>query len=109
LSGAGEGALVAETVRVVSLWIHLGQEAAFAAFEREAAAIMASHGGRIDRANRTREASSESPCAVHIVVFPDDSAFEAYRSDPRILQLAQRRSGIIAKTIALDGQFAGPY
>jgi len=100
---------VAETVRVVSLWIHLGQEAAFAAFEREAAA-MASHGGRIDRVSiRIREAGSESPYEVHILVFPDDSAFEAYRSDSRILQLAQRRSGIIAKTITLDGQFAGPY
>lgn len=100
---------MAETVRVVSLWIYPGQETAFAAFEREAAAIMASHGGRIDRAIRIREAGSESPYEVHILVFPDDSAFEAYRSDPRILQLAQRRSGIIAKTITLDGQFAGPY
>ena len=100
---------MAEVVRVVSLWIHPGQEKAFEAFEQEAAAIMASHGGRIDRAIRIRGAGCESPYEVHIVAFPDDSAFESYRSDPRILQLAQRRSGIIAKTIILNGQFVGSH
>jgi len=43
-------------VRIVSLWIHPGQEAAFEAFEREAARIMARHGGWIDSAVRTGSA-----------------------------------------------------
>ncbi|HPN07562.1 MAG TPA: hypothetical protein PK050_17260 [Hyphomonadaceae bacterium] len=81
---------MAEMVRIVSLWIHPGQEAAFAAFEREAATIMASHGGRIDHAIRIRGEGENSPDEVHIVVFPDDSAFESYQADPRIPQLAQR-------------------
>lgn len=100
---------MAEVVRVVSLWIHPGQELAFETFEREAAAIIASHGGRIERAIRIREAAAESPYEVHIVVFPGESALESYRTDPKTAQLAERRSRIIAKTIILAGEFAGPY
>lgn len=100
---------MAEVVRVVSLWIHPGQEEAFAAFEREAAAIMAGHGGRIERAIRIRGGEGESPYEVHIVTFPNDSAVDSYRADPKTQQLAQRRSGIIAKTITLAGEFAGLY
>ncbi len=40
----------AQYIRAVSLWIHLGQEAAFETFERDASGIMAGHGGRIDAA-----------------------------------------------------------
>ncbi len=100
---------MAELVRVVSLWIYPGQEQAFEAFEREAAAIMASHGGRIERAIRIRGEGEDSPYEVHIVAFPDDSAFDSYRADPQTQQLAQRRATIIAKSVMLRGEFAGPY
>lgn len=100
---------MAEVVRIVSLWIHPGQESAFEAFEREAAEVMAGHGGRIERAIRIVNGEGESPYEVHIVIFPSDSAVDSYRVDPKTQQLAQRRSGIIAKTIMLTGEFAGPY
>ena len=100
---------MAEVVRVVSLWIHPGQEEAFEAFEREAAAVIAAYGGRVDRAIRIRGGEGESPYEVHIVTFPNDSAVDSYRTDPKTQRLAQRRSGIIAKTIVLTGEFAGPY
>lgn len=98
-----------KVVRIVSLWIHPGQEEAFEAFEREAAAIMAGYGGRIDRAIRIRVGEGESLYEVHIVTFPSESAADSYRADPQIQQLAQRRERIIAKTIVLAGEFAGPY
>lgn len=100
---------MAEVVRIVSLWIHPGQEAAFEEFEREAAAVMAGHGGRIERAVRIRGGEGESPYEVHVVIFPDDSAVDSYRADPKTQHLSQRRSGIIAKTITLAGEFVGPY
>ena len=58
-----------EVVRIVSLWIHPGQEQAFEAFEREAASIMAVHGGRIERAIGPQGGEGESPYEVHVVVF----------------------------------------
>lgn len=100
---------MAEVVRIVSLWIHPGEEAEFEAFEREAAGIMALHGGRIECAIRIQAAQAESPYEVHIVVFPSESAFESYRADPKTLDLAQRRRLIIAKTSIMSGQSVGPY
>lgn len=100
---------MAEVVRIVSLWIHPGQEAEFEAFEQEAAAIMGNHGGRIDRAVRIRAEAGESPYEVHVVVFPSESAFESYRADPKTQNLMHRWSLIIAKTSIMTGQSVGPY
>lgn len=100
---------MAEVVRIVSLWIHPGQEVAFEAFEREAASIMAVHGGRIERAIRVRSGEGESPHEVHVVVFPSESAWESYRVDPKTQNLVQRRNLIIAKTSIMTGQTVGPY
>jgi hypothetical protein len=101
-------------VRVVSLWIHPGQEAAFEAFEREAARLMARHGGRIDHAVRltpppAAPSAEDIPYELHIVSFPDEASFEAYSSDPATLALREKRPKIIARTVLLAGREAGPY
>jgi antibiotic biosynthesis monooxygenase (ABM) superfamily enzyme len=94
--------------RVVSLWVHPGQEAAFEAFEREAARIMARHGGRIDTAVRVGR-GGEAPFEVHIVSFPNPEAAESYARDPETASLGERRTAIIARTNVLTGHFVGPY
>ncbi|MDP3494213.1 MAG: hypothetical protein Q8R82_13965 [Hyphomonadaceae bacterium] len=97
-------------VRVVSLWIHPGQEAAFEAFEREAARIMARHGGRIDSAVRTGIGRAEdSPFEVHIVSFPDRAAADSFAVDPETVELRLQRAEIISRTEVRDGYSAGPY
>ncbi len=101
-------------VRVVQLWIHPGQEEAFEAFEREAAGIMARHGGRIDQAVRLvplEGAGPEdaTPYELHIVSFPDKAAFEAYFNDPATRVLREKRSKIISRTELMAGREAGPY
>ena len=102
-------------VRVVSLWIHPGQEAAFEQFEREAARIMARHGGRIDSAVRIDPAGSgggragDSPFEVHIVSFPDRPAADSHAADPETVKLRLRRAEIISRTEVLEGYEAGPY
>jgi hypothetical protein len=104
--------MTARLIRVVSLWVHPGQEAAFEAFEREAARIMARHGGRIDQAIRldaTAEEARESPFEIHIVSFPDEAAFDAYRTDSDVLALRERRDRIVARTEIAVGRPAGPY
>jgi hypothetical protein len=101
-------------VRVVTLWIHKGQEAAFEAFEREAARIMARHKGRIDNAVRLTPpggagSNDATPYEIHIVSFPDKSAAEAYAADPATLALQEKRARIISRTVLMAGHEAGPY
>jgi antibiotic biosynthesis monooxygenase (ABM) superfamily enzyme len=99
-------------VRIVSLWVHGGQEAAFEAFEREAVLIMARHGGRIDHAirlGRPTGASDPSPFELHIVSFANEAAAAAYALDPETLALRERRAQIFAKTVVQRGRTAGPY
>lgn len=97
-------------VLVVSLWIHPGQECAFEAFERDAARVMAKHGGRIDQAVRVaQDGAGDAPFEVHCVSFPDRAAAEAYASDPEMPGMLHRRAAIIARTERLVGRMAGPY
>lgn len=89
-------------IRVVSLWIHRGQEAAFEAFERDASRIMARHGGRIDAAIRLTDGDAtgdESPYELHTVSFPDRDSADSYRADPETTGSVERRAKIIAKTV----------
>jgi antibiotic biosynthesis monooxygenase (ABM) superfamily enzyme len=95
-------------VRVVSLWIHPGQEDAFEAFEREAARLMARHGGRIDSAVRM-SGGADAPYEVHLVSFPDLESAAAYADDPATRELRQRRDAIISRTVVLDGREVEPY
>ena len=101
-------------VRVVSLWIHPGQEAVFEAFEPETAGIMARHGGRIDPAVRTGAVgpgagrAGDSPFEGHIVSFPDQAAADSHAADPETVKVRLRRAEIISRTAALDGYPAGP-
>ena len=97
-------------MRVVSLWIHPGQEAAFEAFERDAAPIMERHGGRIDSAVQVmpgREA--DAPFEVHIVSFPNRAMAESYAADRETAGLMDRRAEIFARPFVIEGTEAGPY
>jgi uncharacterized protein (DUF1330 family) len=84
---------------VVSLWLKTDDVAAFEAFERSAARVMAAHGGRIDRVIRRADAErADEPFEVHVVSFPDWSAFDAYRADPGFKELMPQRERLIART-----------
>jgi antibiotic biosynthesis monooxygenase (ABM) superfamily enzyme len=101
-------------IRLVSLWIHPGQEAAFEAFEREATRVMARHGGRIDNAVRMTPPegagpNDATPYEIHVVSFPDKASAEAYAADPATLALRERRARIISRTVLMAGREAGPY
>lgn len=97
-------------VRIVSLWLHPEQAAAFEAFEREAARIMERHGGRIDTAVRCLPVvTGVQPFEVHVVSFPDRAAAESYALDPETLALHPVRAKIIARTEVIEGRQAGPY
>lgn len=90
--------------RVVSLWIRSGAVAEFEAYERKAARVMGKYGGSIEKAVRTgQENSPEIPFEIHLVSFPDQEKFAAYRADPELLSLAADRESAILKTVVIPG------
>ncbi|HEX2831285.1 MAG TPA: DUF1330 domain-containing protein [Burkholderiales bacterium] len=94
--------------RVASLWIRPGSIAAFEAYERKAARIMRKYGGSIEKAVRIgEEGGSEHPFEIHVVSFPDQDRFAAYRADPEVAALAPEREAVILKTIVVSG-IGGP-
>ena len=97
-------------MRLVSLWIHPGQEGAFEAFEREAALIMERHGGRIDSAAQvTPGREADAPFEVRIVSFPNRAMAESCAADRETAGLMDRRAEIFARTFVIEGTEAGPY
>jgi uncharacterized protein (DUF1330 family) len=81
----------------------------FRAFEAQAAAVMITHGGRIDRTVVVSEAGSPDVIKeVHVVTFPSAEAFRAYRADERLRELAHLRDASVVHTDVLTGE-DGPH
>ncbi|MCC7264640.1 MAG: DUF1330 domain-containing protein [Candidatus Latescibacteria bacterium] len=93
------------------LFIHPGQEEAFRQFETVAARIMARHGGRIERVIRPLSALPESPLPheIHLVSFPSQEHFAAYRADAELAALAPLRQQAIARTELVIGVEGEPW
>lgn len=98
-------------ILVVSLWLKDANIAGFEAFERKAVRLMAKHGGRIERAMRADDQSRklDDPFEVHVVSFPDEAAFLAYREDPDVRLLASERAEVISKSTILMGRDIETY
>ncbi len=93
---------------IVSIWLKDNDVAGFESFERQAAAIMAAHGGRVENVVRCGGEGSV-PFEVHVVSFPDAAAAGAYRADPRLLNLLPLRDRVIARTEVWTGQQRSAY
>ncbi len=101
----------ARVVVVVSLFIHPGQEVPFRQFEAEAAQIMRTYGGRIERVIRPLVSLHGGPLPheIHIASFPSLEQFEAYRADGRLAELAPLRRSAITKTEITIGEEGESY
>src|SRR2546422_155164 len=82
----------------------------FRQFEKHAVQVMAKHGGRIERtiivsADRTSDVIQE----VHVVTFPDEKSFAAYRNDDRLRELAHLREEAVVHTDVLIGEDGPTY
>ena len=67
---------------------------------------MARYGGVIERAIRTSTASgdrSDEPFEVHVLRFPSQDLYDAYRDDAERLSLSGERARIITNTDVLVG------
>lgn len=93
-------------ILVVAIWLHDTTEVvAYLAYEPRAAAIMAEHGGRVERVMRMAVEPEKpyTPFEYHIVSFPDADAFATYTGDPRTIALADERAALIRHTELLKG------
>ena len=95
---------------VVILTVRKDAREAFRAFERHAAAVMAVHGGRIERT--VVVSPTDTPDLVkeiHVVTFPDEGAFRAYRDDRRLAGQAHLREASVVHSDVLVGEDGPRY
>jgi len=82
----------------------------FRAFERRAATVMRTHGGRIERTVVVAvDGSPDLFKEIHVVTFPSESAFAAYRGDEGLSELAHLREQSVVHTEILAGEDGPDY
>lgn len=95
---------------IATLTVHPDRIETFHDFERNAAKIMARHGGRIERAivlEKDPEDHYYREC--HVVSFPDRDALAAYRNDADFKGLAPLRESCILATAIRYGTAGEDY
>jgi uncharacterized protein (DUF1330 family) len=95
---------------VVILTVRRDALEAFRTFEHHAAAVMADHGGRIERT--VVVAPAETPDRVkevHVVTFPDAVAWRGYRADARLAAVSHLREASVLDTEVLVGEDGPDY
>ena len=70
----------------------------FDAFESRAVQIMRDHGGNLVKAFETERNEEGSGQEVHLIEFPSETAFNAYRKDPKFEVLSDIREQAISAT-----------
>lgn len=95
---------------VVILTVRRSALPAFRKYEHLAARIMKVHGGRIERALVIDpDPHLATLRELHLVSFPDSAAFEAYRADLRLRDLASLRDRAVAATDVLVAEEGPTY
>ena len=102
--------MVTRMTLVAILTVRRCELEAFRAFEWHAAAVMAEHGGRIERTVVVAgEEASDVLKEIHVVTFPDAAAFAAYRRDERLGVLAPLRERAVVHTHVFTGEEGPDY
>jgi uncharacterized protein (DUF1330 family) len=82
----------------------------FRAFESHAAKVMKKHGGRIERTVVVvADGSPELIREIHVVTFPSEAAFTAYRKDEQLAELAHLRDESVVHTELFVGEDGPSY
>ena len=95
---------------VVTLTIRPEALASFTRFETIAAARMRAHGGALLNAVRIPPTEADARLReVHVVQFPDETAFAAYRADPELAKHQHLRAESVIATELLAGERVSGY
>lgn len=82
----------------------------FRAYEAHAAQVMKKHGGRFERTVVVvPEGSPELMKEIHVVTFPNEQAFAAYRKDERLTEFAHLRDESVVHTELFVGEDGPSY
>lgn len=82
----------------------------FRAYEAHAAQVMKKHGGRFERTVVVvPEGSPELMKEIHVVTFPNEQAFAAYRKDERLTKFAHLRDESVVHTELFVGEDGPSY
>jgi hypothetical protein len=101
---------MARVVVVAILTVRKAALEDFRAFERHAAAVMAAHGGSIERSVVvTDDTPQETFKEIHLLAFPDKQSFLAYRGDARLDELRRLRERSVVSTEVLLGEDGPDY
>lgn len=97
-------------VLVVLITVRAHEIAKFRAYERQAALVMAKHGGELERCIEVPSESGDGTLReVHIVSFPDESAYQAYQVDPDLAPWRSLREASVISTQILKGSEGPDY
>ncbi len=97
-------------ILVVILTVRRDAIEKFRAFEKHAAGVMATHGGRIERTVVVApDGAADVFKEIHVVTFPDEQAFAAYRADERLARFARLRDESVVHTEVLAGEDGPSY
>lgn len=97
-------------ILVAILTVRTGAAEQFRAYEKHAATVMKTHGGRIERTVVVApEVGTEVFREVHIVTFPSAQAYAAYRGDAGLAQAAHLRETAVVDTQVLIGEEGPSY
>jgi uncharacterized protein (DUF1330 family) len=75
----------------------------YRSFETLAAQVMVEHGGRIERNVVADDGASETLTEIHLLRFPDEAAFAAYRASPKLVASQALREISVLQTIVFVG------
>lgn len=95
---------------VVTLTVRAAEADAFHDFEHAAARAMRRYGGSIERAiTMPEDPATGTFTEVHIVTFPDEQAFAAYRADEEMMAMTEVRERSIVATQVMIGRETMKY
>lgn len=95
---------------VAILTVRAEQADAYREYERKAAAAMGRYGGRLERVVAIPAAEGGATFReVHLLSFPDEGAFAAYRGDPVLQAAAEQRAAAVIETEILIGEEGPDY
>jgi uncharacterized protein (DUF1330 family) len=97
-------------VLVALLTVRPDQIDKFRAYERQAAAVMAKHGGSIERAVEIPSEREGDPYReVHVISFPDEISYQAYTVDPDMANWRALREASVIRTEIMKGSEGPDY
>ena len=91
-------------LRLVAIDLTNADMPSFEVYEEKVLSLVPQHGGRVEMRVRSLDGRAET----HLLYFPDEQAFERYRSDPRRIALAPEWQKSGAKSDAVWVERIGP-